>query len=102
MNCSCLLDLGISLDTALTHPLEKFCLLKVDEFAVRTIERQLVLVGHLVETALGDTQEERCFLQIKNFLCNIQNVLQNLDAMLLRSTSKKGFVVNYFSHTADI
>ena len=48
----CLLGLSLRHVAVLTHPLQKFSLLKVDELAVWTEERKFMAVGHLVETAL--------------------------------------------------
>ena len=69
-------------DAVASDPVEQDALLKIDQFARRLVERNPVLVGHLVERALGDAQETGGFLEVQNLLRLVAEVLQGPDPRL--------------------
>jgi len=76
------LKLGLGHDPVTADPVQQDAFLEIDQLARWLVEGNPVLMGHLVERALGDAQETGGFLQVQNLLCGVAEVLQGADPRL--------------------
>ena len=67
--------------TVSAHPCQQLWLLKVDKFAIWTVERDGTAVCHLVEGTAADAHKQGSFFKGKHFFAYANQIFQHTDAL---------------------